>query len=208
MVKLGGRLGVEHRQAIEHGHAQLLARGDGWWRARVCAGVRLQGGKGARPGEASATLARGGVVRQSQRRCRRALHAQRARARAALSRVSVFLPSQDARDLVLWCTQPRPEHRPASFAQILRHAFLAPPAASAPPRVDEALRFAGYRGTALRAHERYHFFLSHNQSEAGDMTHTLYEMLTHCSGLEHVRPAGAAHTICKTGVDFASHFAQ
>ena len=64
-------------------------------------------------------------------------------------------------------------NRPRSFAVLLQHPFLADEKGA--DRLP--LRFPSYRGLSLPAGQRYHFFLSHNQKEAGDIAHTLFETM-------------------------------
>ena len=80
------------------------------------------------------------------------------------------VPWADARDLCLWMLQDEPMNRPPNFATVLQHPFLA--GGDAIP-----LRFPSYRGLTLPHGQLYHFFLSHNQKEAGDVAHTLFETL-------------------------------
>lgn len=64
-------------------------------------------------------------------------------------------------------------NRPRSFSVLLQHPFLADE--NSADRLP--LRFPSYRGLSLPAGQRYHFFLSHNQREAGDIAHTLFETM-------------------------------
>eukprot|EP01052_Picozoa_sp_SAG31_P028862 SAG31_NODE_2822_length_5036_cov_2.054049_3_plen_823_part_00 len=80
----------------------------------------------------------------------------------------------DARDLVLWMLQAAEADRPQSFSALLLHPFV-----NEGPVPSYGLRYEGYRGLDLPPDCRYHFFLSHNQREAGDIAHTIYEALRH-----------------------------
>lgn len=90
------------------------------------------------------------------------------------------IPWADARDLCLWMLQDDPRNRPPSFAAVLQHPFLAVPDSQAS---QLPLRFPSYKGLRLDKGQLYHFFLSHNQKEAGDIAHTLFETLAKRYGL-------------------------
>ena len=82
------------------------------------------------------------------------------------------IPWPAARDLCIWMLQDLPSNRPPSFSALLQHPFLAEGQATLP------LRFPSYWGLSLPDGLHHHYFLSHNQREAGDLAHTLNEFLT------------------------------
>ena len=76
-----------------------------------------------------------------------------------------------ARDLCLWMLQENPKNRPC-FDEVMSHPFMQVMASR-----SVGIRFPSYCGLDLPTDIKYHFFLSHNQKEAGDIAHTLYERL-------------------------------